>query len=321
MKCHFKEPQSLKSKGIGLIYECSSISYKFSNINDLYNIIRSIANKLSNYLNINLDNIDFRSNEPIGTDYIVYKFRIYPSSLSRHYCSCRVITYKNKAIRIIVTIGDDLLKLTSSNKIKRIANNSRDEGFQLKTLMMPGLPPGQKYIPNFIIYRILGQPKININNWKLKITGLVEKPLELSYEDLLSMPSMKYESDFHCVTGWSVRRVKWEGVSLKYLAERVSVKPGAKWVYIISVDGYSTIVDLKDFLHERSLLVLKMNNEPLSPEQGFPCRIFIPHLYGWKGAKWVSKIIFRENYIDGYWEALGYHERGNVWKEERFKNE
>ena len=76
---------------------------------------------------------------------------------------------------------------------------------------------------------------------------------------------------------------------------------------------------MEDFISEDSLLVLKNNDKPLTLEQGFLARIFIPHLYGWKGAKWVSTIIFRKHYVGRYWEALEYHERGNVWFEERFK--
>ena len=71
---------------------------------------------------------------------------------------------------------------------------------------------------------------------------------------------------------------------------------------------------------EDSIVALKMNGKPLSPEQGFPARPFMPHLYGWKSAKWLTKIEFIPDYRDGYWEAYGYHERGDVYEEERFKS-
>lgn len=71
---------------------------------------------------------------------------------------------------------------------------------------------------------------------------------------------------------------------------------------------------------EDSLIAFMMNNGAIPVEQGFPARPFIPHLYAWKSAKWLTKIEFMEDYEDGYWEARGYHERGNVTDEERFKS-
>ncbi|MGC8974961.1 MAG: sulfite oxidase-like oxidoreductase [Thermoprotei archaeon] len=181
------------------------------------------------------------------------------------------------------------------------------------------LPPGQRAIPNFIIYRILGQPEVDISSWRLRIEGDVGKLSTYTYEDLLRMTDTSYTSDFHCVTGWSVKNVKWEGVSLRRLVMEAQPLKNVKWVYVESLDKYTTVVPYEDFIDERSLLVLRINGRPLSLEQGFPARIFIPYLYGWKSAKWVTKIVFTREYRDGYWEALGYHQRGNVWKEERFK--
>ncbi len=181
------------------------------------------------------------------------------------------------------------------------------------------LPPGQKAIPNFIIYRILGQPEVDLNSWRLRVGGYVSNPLTYTYNDLLEIADTSYVSDFHCVTGWSVRNVIWEGVSLRKLAAEAQPSRNVEWVYVRSLDKYTTVIPYEDFLDERGLLVLRINGKPLSLEQGFPARIFIPHLYGWKSAKWVTEIIFTEEYRDGYWEALGYHQRGNVWREERFK--
>jgi len=161
-------------------------------------------------------------------------------------------------------------------------------------------PKSQKVIPNFIIYRVLGQPEVSLKKWSLRVNGLVDNVLELTYSQLLAMPMKKIIRDFHCVTGWSVKNLSWKEVPLKYLASKAKVLPDAKWVYVHVLDGYSTIIPLEDFIGEDSLLVLKIDGKPLTLEQGFPARIFIPHLYGWKGAKWVSTIIFKEHYVDGY---------------------
>ncbi len=180
-------------------------------------------------------------------------------------------------------------------------------------------PPGQKYIPNFVIYTVLGRPKIDIQKYKLIIEGLVENKLSFTYEDLNNLPTIRITRDFHCVTGWSVKDVTWEGIPLKLFADRSKISEDVRWVYFVSIDGYTSVVSIKDFLTPDSILALKMNGSVLPLEHGYPARIIIPHLYGWKGAKWVYRIIFMDKYKDGYWEALGYNERGRVSREERFK--
>jgi len=187
---------------------------------------------------------------------------------------------------------------------------------QTKTM---GTPPGQHFVKDFIIYSALGVPRVDIENYRLRITGLVERELEFSYDELLRLPQVKVVADSHCVTKWSVKNVAWEGVQIRFLADKAGVKPVAKWVMFHCLDGYTTPVPIEDVLMENVIIALKMNGAPLKLENGWPARSFIPHLYLWKSAKWLCTIKFIENYVDGYWEARGYHERGNVWLEERFK--
>jgi|ECHnycMinimDraft_1075156.scaffolds.fasta_scaffold00205_10 DMSO/TMAO reductase YedYZ molybdopterin-dependent catalytic subunit len=181
------------------------------------------------------------------------------------------------------------------------------------------LPPHQRYLKKFIIYAALGIHEVDLKNYKLIIDGLVENKLELSYEDLEKMEHITYVKDFHCVTGWSIEDVKWEGIPLRVLAEKARVKRESKWIMFSCLDGYTAPIPIEDGLSEDSILVMKINDKPLTKEQGFPLRPFIPNLYGWKSAKWLNRITFLKDYEDGYWESYGYHERGNVWDEERFK--
>lgn len=179
-------------------------------------------------------------------------------------------------------------------------------------------PPGQRFIPSMVVYRILGQPTIDIGNYRLIIEGEVEKSLILSYEELLSLPTIKVNWDFHCVTGWSVRNIEWEGVGLKTIIDLTKPKEHAKWIFVESLDKYTTVVHIDDALRD-GILAFKMNGKQLMPEHGFPVRLVFRDLYGWKGAKYVSRLVFSKEYIDGYWEKLGYNERGRVYLEERFK--
>ncbi|MEW9491213.1 MAG: sulfite oxidase-like oxidoreductase [Candidatus Aramenus sulfurataquae] len=181
------------------------------------------------------------------------------------------------------------------------------------------VPKGQKYIKKFIYYAALGVPEVDVSKYRLTVTGLVENKLEFSYEELLKMIDVDYVRDFHCVTGWSVKDVRWEGIKIRRLADMAKVKENAKWAVLYSLDGYTSVVPVEDALHEDAIIALRMNGKPLTLESGFPARPFIPHLYGWKSAKWLTEIEFVDKYVDGFWEERGYHERGNVWEEERFK--
>lgn len=182
------------------------------------------------------------------------------------------------------------------------------------------VPPGQRLVKEFIIYAVLGRPVIDVERWVLDVEGEVERVLRLRYPDLLSFPLREIVADFHCVTGWSVPSVRLRGVPTRVLADLSGVREGVKWVKTFSADGYTTVIPVEDFLDEDALVVLEIDGRPLSHEQGFPARVFVPHLYGWKSGKWLTRIVFMRGYEDGYWESLGYHERGNVWLEERFKS-
>ena len=181
------------------------------------------------------------------------------------------------------------------------------------------MPSGQRYVKDFIIYAAMGIPKVNLSSYKLEINGLVEKPYSLSFQDLERMVDSNYTHDFHCVTRWSIKDVTWTGVRISALAERAGVKEEADWIMFHCLDGYDTPVPIEDAMDEKSIVAIRMNGKPIPEENGFPVRPFIPHLYGWKSAKWLSGIEFIKGYEDGYWEAYGYHDRGNVWEEERFK--
>ena len=122
-----------------------------------------------------------------------------------------------------------------------------------------------------------------------------------------------------CVTKWSIKDVLWEGLQLRKLLEPAGVAPDADWLMFHCADGYSAPVPLEVAMMDDSILAFRLNGKPLSAEQGFPARPFIPGLYAWKSAKWVNRMELMSGYRDGYWEAYGYHEKADVWEEERFK--
>jgi DMSO/TMAO reductase YedYZ molybdopterin-dependent catalytic subunit len=181
------------------------------------------------------------------------------------------------------------------------------------------LPPSQVWGKKFVIYAALGVPRIDSKQWKLKVDGLVSTPLEYAYDQLTSLSQDSNVRSFHCVTRWSIRDVAWEGLQIRRLLEPAGVKAEANWLMFHCADGYMAPVPLEDALREDSMLAFKLNGKTLSAEQGFPARPFVPGLYAWKSAKWVNRMELMADYRDGYWEMYGYHERGSVWEEERFK--
>jgi len=179
------------------------------------------------------------------------------------------------------------------------------------------LPPGQHYLKKFIYYSALPSPIVDISNYRLTLKGRVKNELSYTYEQLMGMIDTSIIADFHCVEQWGVKDVAWEGVSIGRLMDESEAH--GNYVLFESLDGYTSVVDYEEA--KKGFIALKMQGKPLTYEAGFPARPFFPDLYGWKSAKWLTAINVLSEYVDGYWEERGYHERGNIWLEERFKTD
>ncbi len=176
------------------------------------------------------------------------------------------------------------------------------------------LPPDQKEVPDLPVLSISGIPDVDVSDYSLRVTGMVESRLTLTYESLVKMEHVEVEVPAHCVEGWSVLVIRWEGVPARTVIELA--KPlNASYVLAKSLDGYTTVIPLEYF--ERSILALRMNGDVLPPEHGFPVRVVVPDLYFWKSAKWVCELVFTDSPEGGYWEERGYHVTGNVWEGQR----
>lgn len=193
------------------------------------------------------------------------------------------------------------------------------QGFKPRDVAAPGrLPPGQKLTTGFPVLDLGVQPEIPPTEWMLTLDGLVEKPAKLDWAQFNALPQVTDVSDFHCVTTWSKYDCRWSGVAFTTLFELVQPKPGAKFVYFTSYDGYSTNVPLEHCLDDDVLVATQFDGAPVSREHGGPARVIIPKLYAWKGAKFVKTITFLAEDRLGFWEVRGYHAVGDPWKEERY---
>jgi DMSO/TMAO reductase YedYZ molybdopterin-dependent catalytic subunit len=185
------------------------------------------------------------------------------------------------------------------------------------------LPPGQAATIKWPVLHTGDVPAFDPASWEFKVGGLVDAPLELSWKEFLALPQAAVTSDFHCVTKWSTFDNRWQGVPFREVLKRVRPKPQATHVMALghvgpARYGYSTNVPLADLDRDDVLLVLRHDGQPLDPEHGGPLRLLVPHLYAWKSAKWLRGLIFMDEDKAGYWERLGYHMRGDPFREERF---
>lgn len=180
------------------------------------------------------------------------------------------------------------------------------------------LPPGQSLTERWPILDLGVRPRVNLSDWKLEITGLVDRPAVWSWEDFLALPRSIVVDDMHCVTAWSRFDNAWEGVRMVDVAERVGVRPEARHVIQYGYDGYTTNVPVEDALKETAILAFKHDGAELTPEHGGPVRLIIPHLYAWKGSKFITRLEFVADDDPGFWEVRGYHNHGDPWKEERY---
>lgn len=182
------------------------------------------------------------------------------------------------------------------------------------------VPPGQARTRKWPVLDASGPPVIDRTRWRFRISGLVGNPVEWNWQDFSSLPRVKVFSDFHCVTRWSRLGNLWEGVSTRELVARAGgARPQARYALVGGYDrGWTTNLPLEDFLAEDALVALFHDGEALSLEHGGPARLIVPRLYAWKSAKWVAGVEFMETDQAGFWEANGYHMRGDPWTEERF---
>ncbi|MDD5263219.1 MAG: sulfite oxidase-like oxidoreductase [Candidatus Bipolaricaulis sp.] len=189
----------------------------------------------------------------------------------------------------------------------------------LNTMRIKRLPPGQSWVEEPMVYDIGPVPPARLEDYRLRLSGEVTKPIELDWSEVQALPRTHVRRDFHCVTTWSVRGIVWEGIPTRILIDRVSVAPDVRWVLVRCRDGYSTDVPIDAFARRDALLADRMNGSILAPEHGAPLRLVVPCLYAWKSAKYVEELEFLSERRPGFWEQRGYHDRGDPWREERFR--
>jgi len=190
------------------------------------------------------------------------------------------------------------------------------------------LPPGQYLTQQLPTLHRGSVPKFNPAIWDFRIWGAVKEPITWTWDQVCDLPRTKVKLDLHCVTSWSMLDTPWEGISLKQLIDEGLIVPqrGARFIIQHAEFGYTTNLPLQVALQPNFILATHFNGQPLTPEHGSPLRGLVGSIPGsapmqdvylWKGAKWLRGIEFTTHDRLGFWEANGYHNKGDVWKEQR----
>jgi DMSO/TMAO reductase YedYZ molybdopterin-dependent catalytic subunit len=182
------------------------------------------------------------------------------------------------------------------------------------------LPPGQSATLKWPVLHVGSVPRFDPATWDFRVSGLVNKPLRLSWDEFMHLPMQEVTADMHCVTRWSRFDVRWEGVPFSEIVKLAEPKPEAKYVMVLAEQGFTSNVPLADLLAPAVLFALKHNGEPLPGDHGYPVRLVVPQLYAWKSVKWVRGLEFLADDAPGFWEENGYNMRGDPFKEERFSS-
>lgn len=188
------------------------------------------------------------------------------------------------------------------------------------SLGVPGIAP--LVTPNADFYRIdtaLVVPAVDPARWSLKITGMVDHPITLTFDELIALPLEESMTTLTCVSnpvgGDLIGNAMWLGYPIRKLLARAAPQSGADMVLSRSVDGFTASTPLSALTDGRNaILAVGMNGKPLPFEHGYPVRMVVPGLYGYVSAtKWVTELtVTRFDRAVAYWTQRGWSERGPV---------
>lgn len=152
-----------------------------------------------------------------------------------------------------------------------------------------------------------GMPRLDPASYRLRVEGLVERPISLTLPELRALPVTEQVSDFHCVTGWTVEDVRWKGVRLRDVIAHAGALPSAGALSFVSAERpYVDSLTLEQARLPDVMLAWEMDGRALERPHGAPVRLVMPRMYGYKSVKWVERIVLTREPTLGYWEQRGY---------------
>lgn len=172
-------------------------------------------------------------------------------------------------------------------------------------------PVGEFYVQSYA-----SPPEVDLDNWQLQFTGLVDKPLILTFADILAAPQADFYLTMECIGnrtgGQQIGNALWTGTPLLPFLKQVGVQDKAVEFLLHAADSYETTLPVADLIRSDVKLVHRMNGEPLTRSHGFPLRIIIPGRYGQKQPKWLTEIEAIATPKQGYWERQGWSNTAKI---------
>lgn len=218
-------------------------------------------------------------------------------------------TAKQKMILLLCAFS--IFSCDSKQSVESKYEDSPNQNIDIASMATPNgdkLGPAQQGP----IRNALGQPQVTIESYRLVVEGLVDSTLSYSYGDLLKLQSEQSDTMLmYCVEGWEVYG-NWHGVPVIDLLFAAGVNPKATHVTFHGIDGYTTTLSLKYLNKYKTLLAYKVNDLWLFKEDGFPLRLTVPGLFGYKWAKYVNRLEVIDKPFLGFWEQRGYGDRAIV---------
>ncbi len=199
-------------------------------------------------------------------------------------------------------------------------------GFRPRSARMadaPRLPPGQYETSAFPVLSAGPTPRTPLSTWDFTIRDADGHSARWSWKEFQTLPRDTPVVDIHCVTKWSKFGTRWEGVSVDTLLAAAAPHGVGSGAFVVAFcdGGYTTNLPLSDVTGGKAWVAFAYDAKPLDPEHGGPARLLVPHLYFWKSAKWVRGLQFTNTDNPGFWEQLGYHNRGDPWREQRYQGD
>ncbi len=173
--------------------------------------------------------------------------------------------------------------------------------------LSPEITPIERF---YVVDEEIIDPDVDPASWRLRVGGLVDRPFELTYEELLDMPAVERFVTLECISnpvgGDLISTARWTGIPLPALLGRAGILPGAVEVVARAVGGYSDSIPVGEAMAPSTLIAVGMNGRVLPREHGYPARLLVPGRYGMKQPKWLEEIEVVDRPHTGYWEERGW---------------
>ena len=205
------------------------------------------------------------------------------------------------ALAAVVALG---LKFVSDQFGGQVGSSG---AFRTRGVLSTEVTPNDEF---YIVSKNFIDPEVSVDGWLLEVTGQVEAPFYMGYEQLVAMPSVEEYVTLECISnlvgGDLISNAKWKGVPLRGILERAKLKPSVVDIAFHASDGYSESVPLEMAMRDEVIVAYQMNGEPLPSKHGFPARLIVPGYFGLKHVKWLNSIEPVVTDFRGYWQQRGW---------------